>query len=78
LDAGRQMLGMTFDQYNIDYLFGTTPAVNKAALAYAKRLGFEMYGPIPNSCAFRGKIESTYISHITKDLLNERRTKKED
>jgi hypothetical protein len=78
LQAGREMIEMTFDLYQIDYLFGTTPSPNKAALAYAKRLGFQLFGPIPNSCSFRGKLESTYISHISKDLLNGRSIKEED
>jgi hypothetical protein len=78
LAAGRLMLDKTFTDYHIDYLFGTTPEPNRVALSYAKRLGFQLFGPIPNSCSFHGKLESTWISYISKELLNERSIKKED
>lgn len=70
LQMGRLMLETTFDSYKIDFLFGTTPESNKAALMYARRLGMELIGPTPNTCVFNGKIEGTYTSHLTKELLN--------
>lgn len=78
LAAGRMMLERTFEFYDIDFLYGTTPESNKLALGYAKRLGFQLYGPIPNTCIFRGKLEGTYTSYLDRSLLNGRVKKKED
>jgi hypothetical protein len=78
LVAGRKMLERTFNFYDIDFVYGTTPESNKLALGYAKRLGFQLHGPIPNSCVFRGKLEGTYTSYLDKELLNGRSEKKEN
>jgi len=78
LKAGRMMLDRTFDFYGIDFLYGTTPESNRLALGYAKRLGFKLYGPIPNSCVFRGKLEGTYTSYIDREILNGRIEAKQD
>lgn len=73
LQSGRLMLDYSFDVYGIDFLFGTTPLSNKAALAYAKRLGLRMYEPVDNFCTYQGKIDACVTSSISKEDWIERR-----
>ena len=75
LQAGRLMLDYSFDVYGIDFLFGTTPLSNKAALAYAKRLGLRLYEPVENFCTYQGKIDACVTSSISKEVWVERRNK---
>ena len=77
LQAGRLMLDYSFDVYGIDFLFGTTPLSNKAALAYAKRLGLRLYEPVENFCTYQGKIDACVTSSISKEVWHERRSKRE-
>ncbi len=77
LHSGRLMLDYTFDVYGIDFLFGTTPLSNKAALAYAKRLGLRQYEPVDNFCTYQGKIDACVTSAISKETWIERRNKEE-
>lgn len=69
LQAGRIMVNYCFED-GIDHLFGTTPELNKEALMYAKRLGFDLYGPVPNSCFYLGDYIGQYTSHISKEKWN--------
>lgn len=75
LESGRLMLDYSFDVYGIDFLFGTTPRSNRAALAYAKRLGLRMYEPVENFCTYMGKVDACVTSSISKEDWHERRQK---
>lgn len=62
---GRLMLESFFSQYEIDYIFGVTPAQNKLALRYASKLGFSLHGPIPNFATWKGMPADAWISHMS-------------
>jgi hypothetical protein len=62
---GRMMLESFFSQYEVDYLFGVTPAQNKLALRYASKLGFSLHGPIPNFATWGGVPADAWISHMS-------------
>jgi len=69
---GRMMLGMFFDTYKIDVIFGTTPEPNKLALRYAQRLGMDLSNPIPDLCSWHGELVPGVVSHISKAQWMER------
>lgn len=75
LQAGRIMLDYSFDVLGVDFLFGTTPRSNRAALAYAKRLGLRMYEPVENFCTYLGKVDACVTSSISKEDWHERSKK---
>jgi len=64
--AGRQIVTDCFSTTPIDHMFGTTPDKNREALAYIKRIGFQLYGPIPNYCMYNGEYTGAYKSHISR------------
>ena len=70
LKAGRIIVSNAFSELNLDHAFGTTPELNKKALAYIKRLGFKLYGPIPDFCSYLGKYSGVYTSHISRKEWN--------
>lgn len=72
LTFGRLMLGSFFSRHNVDVLFGLTPEPNKLALRYAKRLNFDMIGPVPDLVAWQGKLCPGWISHMSKEQWMER------
>ena len=63
---GRMMLRSFFTRYSIDVIFGTTPAPNRAALIYARRLGFHMTGPVPGLCSWKNQLSDGWISTMTR------------
>jgi len=67
LHAGRLMIDYILGELGYDILLGTTPELNKVALAFAKRLKFEQYGPVPYTSFYLGQITGTYTSIITKE-----------
>ncbi len=75
LDGGRKMLDTFFNKLDIDHLFGTTPEPNKAAIAYAKRLGFSIYGPVPDFCAYNGDYVGIYTSHLSRTEWTKKNSK---
>ena len=64
---GRMMLHSFFTRYTIDVIFGCTPSQNRAALIYARKLGFFMNGPIMGMCSWDGKLSSGWISTMTQE-----------
>ena len=75
LYGGRMMVDKAFEESTVDFIFGTTPELNKEAIAYIKRLGFSMYGPIPNYCSYLGKLSGCYTSYVERKSWHEYRTK---
>jgi hypothetical protein len=63
---GRGMIQYVFDEYGFDSLFGTTPVENKAAVAYSRRLGFKIHGPVPDFCIWKGELSGVYISQMSR------------
>jgi len=62
--VGRIGLKFMAETFNIDYFYGATPSRNRHALAYAKRVGLQMFGPIPNHCTYLGEPDSLWFSYI--------------
>jgi hypothetical protein len=73
LELGRMMIAWAFETQNLGGLYGTTPAPHSKALAYAKLLGFELFGPIPGLSAWRGERCGAYVSAMTKERWEQRR-----
>ena len=69
--VGRLMLDVAFERMGFDSLFGTTPVQNRAALAYARKLGFGLSGPIPDYTLWEGKPTGVMISHMTRAMWDE-------
>jgi hypothetical protein len=67
LQAGRKILSHFFETLDVENAFGTTPEKNREALAYIKRLGLKLYGPVPNFCTYLGAVSGVYTSHITRE-----------
>jgi hypothetical protein len=75
LEMGRRMIDWMFSEAHVDVLFGTTPVQNKPALAYAKRLGFSLHGPIPDFSAWRGQSTDVWVSKLSrKEWYDHRRS----
>jgi hypothetical protein len=73
LELGQKMIAWAFETQNLGGLYGTTPAPHSKALAYAKLLGFELFGPIPGLSAWRGERCGAYVSAMTKERWEQRR-----
>lgn len=79
LRAGREILDICFskDGLGIDDMFGTTPEPNKQAVAYIRRIGLALYGPIPNFTNYLGKHVGVYTSYISREQWNQQRSKQQ-
>ena len=68
----QMMLEQTFDRYDIDVLFGTTPEKNRAMLMFMKNLGFgHTAEPVPYFTTWKGEVCGVYISWITREMWEE-------
>jgi len=65
--VGAMAVEWGFKERELDALIGTTPAPNKAAVRYGKKLGFSLAGPVHGMCTWHGNMESVYIQSMTKD-----------
>jgi RimJ/RimL family protein N-acetyltransferase len=63
----RLMLDWTFTSRKADVVYGVTPEPNRLAVAFARKLGFTMHGPVPYWSQFRGEACSCYIDTMTRD-----------
>lgn len=69
---GRLALKYIADVFDVDYFFGTTPEDNKPALAYARRLGLKLVGPVPNFCSYLGEVKGVFFSSISAEEINKK------
>lgn len=67
LRFGQMMLAWAFEQLNLDLLMGVTPAANRAACIFPRKLGFTMSGPVPCGTVWRGELAEVWISTMTKE-----------
>lgn len=67
LDIGRMMLDWVFEHLAVDVLYGATPEPNKLALRFAKKLGFNVYGPVPYVCGWKGEMAGACFSIMTRE-----------
>ena len=65
--AGRLMAEYSFRSLGATALFGSTPVKNRAAVLAAGRVGFELYGPVPNYTVWEGEPCAVMISALTKE-----------
>lgn len=71
VDFGRMMLKWAFDELQLDVAYGTTPSLNRLALAYREKLGFKTVGELPLYTVYNGTPCSALISAVTRDEFNE-------
>lgn len=64
---GKMAISWAFDKVGLDVLTGSTPAANRAAILFSKRLGFDVVGPIPAATVFDGKPCDIFMSSITRE-----------
>lgn len=72
---GDLMIDWAFLELGMTLLLGSTPEPNRAALAYAKDMGFIFSGSIPNITLWNGRPCTARISYLTRDMWEEIRTK---
>lgn len=66
VSATRLMIEFAFRYLHIDAMFGTTPEKNLPAVRMAKRIGFEMHGPVSHFTAWDGAPCGVYISSMSR------------
>jgi hypothetical protein len=59
------VIDWAFDNLKLDALFGTTPEPNKAAVQFARKLGFHMIGPLDCYATWQGELCGCWISVMT-------------
>lgn len=67
LNFSRIMIEWIFDRLHLDSVYATTPAPNRAARLHLKRLGFDLFGPIPGYVEWEGRLEAIYIGVVTRE-----------
>ncbi len=72
LEFDRIMIEWAFNHLGIAAMYGTTPEKNPTVLACLRRLGFEMFGPIPSYALWEKKPCGVFISAMTKEEWEER------
>jgi RimJ/RimL family protein N-acetyltransferase len=65
--ATRLMIEYAFRALGISAMYAVTPAPNRAALIAERRIGFEMFGPIPHWTIWDREPCSVYMLAMTKD-----------
>jgi len=67
---GHMMLEWAFEEAKMNVLFGSTPAANRPAVIYAKRMGFKEIGLAPGATMWRGEPCSAWLSALTREEWN--------
>lgn len=63
----RMMVDWVFEHLDVDAIFGITPEPNRSAVAFIKRVGFDIVGPLPAYATWGGELCGAYVSCITKE-----------
>lgn len=75
---GTIFLSQCFNVLQLGLMYGITPAPNRTAIRYCKRLGFEyLESPIPNFVSFYGRTVDAMVCTMTRERFNERIQAKE-
>lgn len=74
---GQMMVEWAFDHLNIDAMHGVTPAGNRAAVAWSKKVGFLVSGPVEGGTVWKGELADVWMSSMTKARWAEKRPWKE-
>lgn len=72
LQFSQMALSIFFDISKIDVVFGVTPTPNRLAVKFARAMGFDLIGPIPDYCVWNGKLCAAWISHLSRAQWNQR------
>lgn len=67
LQVGRMATEWGFVERKLDALIGTTPVENKAAVAFGRRIGYAIAGPVHGMATWHGNMTSVMIQSMTKD-----------
>lgn len=65
---GQAVLDHWFGTMGFDVIAGVTPRTNRAAIAFIKRLGFQLIGDVPNFTLYDGKPSASATSFMTKAM----------
>ena len=63
---GKRVLDFWFNHLKINTLVGVTPASNRVALAYIKRLGFKQCGMVPSFTTLFGSVTDAVVTVMTQ------------
>ena len=63
----RMAIEWAFDHLKLDVIVGSTPAPNRAAVLFSKRMGFHVFGPIKDATVWNGKPCDVYMSSLSRD-----------
>jgi RimJ/RimL family protein N-acetyltransferase len=74
LEAIGLLVDYCFDVQEMDLLVGTTPEKNRAAVAFVRKLGFQVLPLIPKFCMFNGEPCGAYLSYLTREIWHGRTT----
>lgn len=75
LELGRAVLDHWFGVMDFDVIAGVTPRLNRAAVAFIKRLGFQIMGDVPNFTMYEGKRCASASSYMTREMWAARKPK---
>ncbi len=68
--AGNICLSQWFNVLDFSLIYGITPAPNRAARRFCRRLGFEYSARIPGFVSFRGETVDAMVATLTKEQFN--------
>ncbi len=63
---GRLFLSHGFGMLSYDVIYGITPASNKLAVRFCRKLGFTYHPEIPNFCSRRGELTDAMICTMNR------------
>ncbi len=63
-------LGHWFNILEFDLIYGITPAANRPAQLYCKRLGFQYSARIPGFVSYHGKTVDAMVATMTREQFN--------
>ena len=67
LTFAHMCIEFVFDTLRVDAIHGIIPEKNRAAVAFGKRCGFNMSGPIEGATIWQGQLCGAMIMSMTKD-----------
>jgi hypothetical protein len=66
---GKMAIEWAFDKLELNVILGVTPAANRAALLFSRRLGFDVVGPVRGATVWNGEACDVYISSMAREKL---------
>lgn len=73
LALGQAVLDHWFGVMGFDIIAGVTPRANRAAIAFIKRIGFQIVGDVPNFTTYDGKPCASATSFMTREMWSKRK-----